>query len=249
MEAILYRANSVRLILVGLLSALLIPANAQRAPDAPPPPNALAQPPKPKKKAAPQVTNLPGVTTPKDNPKKPYQPVCSTEKVNGNCYVNINRLYPYSYPGFLMKPHSSVTVNVFHPLEFEKLTLELSAPANVYESTDQFGSRMTSLTPGLKGATTNAASFVAALSTPMALFDYKGFHDLDTTHATDLEKKIQATETDLLNQVTAVGNAIEFYKSYTFQTSEIYRQIRNVSLPIPRPANDPDMTPNRPSQV
>lgn len=67
----------------------------------------------------------PTITVPY-NSKKPNQPRCSTEITNGDCYVNVNRLYPYSYPGFMMKPHASVTVNVFNPFGFEKLTLELS---------------------------------------------------------------------------------------------------------------------------
>jgi hypothetical protein len=88
----------------------------------------------------------------------PNLPRCSTEIANGNCYVNINRRYPYSYPGFLMKPGSSVTVNVFNPFGFEKLTLEPSAPATIYQSTDQFGSLAAAVTPGLKNTNINGTS-------------------------------------------------------------------------------------------
>lgn len=145
-------------ILLGFLFLTLFPANSQTTSAA-----ATAANPKSHKKDKPvQVTDpdgtVPTITIPK-NPKKPYQPRCSTEIVNGNCYININRLYPYSYPGFMMKPHSSVTVNVFSPYSFEKLTLEPSAPANIYESTDQFGSLVTAITPGLKNTSFNGTSF------------------------------------------------------------------------------------------
>ncbi|MEI9978405.1 MAG: hypothetical protein WDN23_05290 [Edaphobacter sp.] len=182
----------------------------------------------------------PTVKTPQ-NAKKPNRPRCSTEISNGDCFVNVNRLYPYSYPGFLMKPRASVTVNVFNPFGFEKLTLELSAPATIYESTDQFGSLLTSLTPGIKGANANGnhvlfdAHFFA--QTHIAPAD---FPPLPVT-SSDLEKEITGFENDLTARVKTVGDAIDAYKSYNDQTTELYRQLRLVSLAVPRPSNDPDL--------
>jgi hypothetical protein len=182
----------------------------------------------------------PTITVPY-NSKKPNQPRCSTEITNGDCYVNVNRLYPYSYPGFMMKPHASVSVNVFNPFGFEKLTLELSAPATIYESTDQFGSLLTSLTPGIKGANANGTQMLFAdHAFALTHVDINAFPSLPPTSSA-LETEITDLETELTAQIKTVGDAIDAYKSYNDQTTEIYRQLRLVSLAVPRPANDPDL--------
>lgn len=187
------------------------------------------------------------VSKPKEKPGKPNLPRCSTEISNGNCYVNINRRYPYSYPGFLMKPGASVTVNVFYPFGFEKLTLEPSAPANIYQSTDQFGSLLTAVTPGLKGANVNATSSSSAFNlndTFAAEFSQNVIPQTELNLAPPAEKEIDQAE-DALNQLLtdAVNEYIKPYEKFKNQTNEIYRQVRLVSLAVPRPALDkPDQT-------
>jgi hypothetical protein len=80
-----------------------------------------------------------------------YLPVCSTEKVNGNCFLNINRRYPISMPTFQMRRDAHVTVYVFHPFAFESLTLDAGA-AQAFEGTDQAAGLLNAVTPYGKGA-------------------------------------------------------------------------------------------------
>jgi hypothetical protein len=180
-------------------------------------------------------------------PEKPNLPRCSTEIANGNCYVNINRRYPYSYPGFLMKPRASVTINVFNPFGFEKLTLEPSAPANIYQSTDQFGSLLTAVSPGLKGANANAISTSSAFhldDTFAAMVSENIIPKQDLHLVPTAEEKIDQAE-DALNQLLtdAVNKYVTPYETFKNQTNEIYRQVRLASLAVPRPALDkPDQT-------
>ena len=180
----------------------------------------------------------PAVTTP-HKPNRPNQPRCSTEITNGDCYVNVNRLYPFSYPGFMMKRNASVTVNVFNPMGFEKLTLELSAPASVYQPTDQLGSLVTSLTPGVKGISSDGTNPIRALilGSPFTA-EISGL--TIPTSSTDLEKQIADAEKSLVDTIAHVSRAVDLYNAYNAQTTEIYRQVRLVSLALPRPANDPD---------
>jgi hypothetical protein len=232
---ILTRTQSTLSILLGFLFLTLAPADAQNNKDVQP---ASSQPPHKKIKPTTDGT-VPIVSF----PKKDLLPRCSTEKVNGDCYVNINRFYPYSYPGFMIKPKSSVTVNVFNPFGFEKLTLETSAPANIYEGTDQFGSLVTAISPGLKGTTIDGTTFHNMLADDINL-NVANFTNLTpppTQTASDLETKIKAEETDLKNLLdSAVTTYINPYTAYKNQTNEIYRQVRLVSLAAPRPVHDPD---------
>jgi hypothetical protein len=46
---------------------------------------------------------------------------CSTETVNGNCYIDIDRRYPVTPPTIQMRKNAKITVNVYHTYSFETL--------------------------------------------------------------------------------------------------------------------------------
>jgi hypothetical protein len=80
-----------------------------------------------------------------------YEPVCSTEKVNGDCFFNIDRNYPITLPTFQMKRGAHVSIYVFHPYVFEALTLD-AGTATAFESSDQVSALVTAAGPVGKGA-------------------------------------------------------------------------------------------------
>jgi hypothetical protein len=147
----------------------------------------------------------------------------------------------------MMKPKATITVNVFNPFGFEKLTFEPSAPANVYQSTDQFGSLLTSISPGLKGTTLDGTTVFTNMLADTIDLNIAGFTSMTpppTPSTSELEAKIQANEKDLKTLLdNAVTTYINPYTAYKKQTNEIYRQVRLVSLAAPRPVNDPDQRP------
>src|ERR1700674_4575793 len=77
-------------------------------------------------------------------------PICSTEKVNGDCTLNIDRSYPIALPTLQMQPGKRITVNVINPLPFETLTLD-PLSAQMIPGTDQAAGFINAVAPDLKG--------------------------------------------------------------------------------------------------
>ncbi len=75
---------------------------------------------------------------------------CSTEKVNDDCTVTIDRSYPVGLPTIQMRPGKKVTVKVLNGLPFEILSLDLQTGQAV-PGTEQAAAFLTAALPNLKG--------------------------------------------------------------------------------------------------
>jgi hypothetical protein len=171
-----------------------------------------------------------------------YLPACSTEKVNGDCFVNIDRRYPITMPTFQMRQHAHIRVYVFHPFPFESLTLDAGG-AQAYEGSDQASGILTALAPTLgKGAVLGTAEqIVAASKTETFKFTTKSLAEI-------LEKAPPTAEADqarlareILNQITQLDayfdQALDPVTQYITDTRTIYAQVREIELAAPRPTN------------
>jgi hypothetical protein len=85
-------------------------------------------------------------TAPKDEAKLP---ACSTEKVNRDCAYNIDRRAPIAMPTFQMHPGCHVEVIVYHPFQFETLSL-VAGQAQAQQGSDQGSALVTAAIPNLK---------------------------------------------------------------------------------------------------
>ena len=74
---------------------------------------------------------------------------CSTEKVNGDCTITIDRSYPVNLPAIPMRPGKTIQVRIVNPLPFESLLLELQN-AQAAAGTDQTAGFITAALPNLK---------------------------------------------------------------------------------------------------
>lgn len=74
---------------------------------------------------------------------------CSTEKVNGDCTITIDRSYPVNLPAIQMRPGKAIKVKIVNPLPFESLLLELQS-AQTAAGTDQTAGFIATALPNLK---------------------------------------------------------------------------------------------------
>lgn len=179
-----------------------------------------------------------------------FQPVCSTEKVNRDCFVNLDRKYPITMPTFKLHRGSHITVCVFHPVPFEMLTLD-PGPASAYQGSDQASALVTSLVSFGKGGvfgTTNFTTMSAATEADFrANFQFgqrldallaetnSGAHAPNPSEITVLEQKI-ADEVKTLNSI--LSDAISPVAKYFGDTNSIFARIREVESALPRPVAD-----------
>jgi hypothetical protein len=83
-----------------------------------------------------------------------YAQECSTEKVNGDCTVTIDRRYPVTMPTIQMRRKRQVTVIVIHSTPFESLTLDpQTQAATALAGTDQTAGFVTAAFPYAKALT------------------------------------------------------------------------------------------------
>jgi len=180
-----------------------------------------------------------------------FQPVCSTEKVNGNCFVNIDRKYAITTPTFKLHRGSHITVCVFHPFPFETLTLD-PGPASAYQGTDQAAALVTSLLTYGKGAVFGTTSYTTVNATSQKDYEFNLQFDSklgklfsestsrlnaesNPSRVTELEKQVSQELKDLNSTLT---DAIRPVVTYFHDTNSIYAQIREVESALPRPVAD-----------
>jgi hypothetical protein len=184
--------------------------------------------------------------------KRNYLPACSTEKVNGNCFVNIDRRYPISMPTFQMHRGGHITVYVFHPFAFESLTLD-PGTAQAFQATDQAAGLLNALSPTLSKSVTFGTT-ENALTAGLTIQHYAAMDELNlelaqSTAPVDdvkLAKEIRDQITQL-NQILdqTVDQSLTPVKTYFEETKTIYAQIREIELAAPRPSADLNNTPLR----
>lgn len=165
-----------------------------------------------------------------------YLPLCSTEKVNGNCFVNINRRYPITLPTIKMRRDGRISVYVFHPFPFEHLTLD-PGPAAAYEGTDQAAALVNALIPLGKGASplglTIQDQLLSSAATE-AIARLRIFQNPNPNQ--DLANKINGEIKDLNDLLTKTlsQKPLTDIESYLTETNAIYVRIAEITSALPR---------------
>lgn len=182
-----------------------------------------------------------------------YLPVCSTEKVNGNCSINIDRMNPITMPTIQMKRGAKITVYVFHPFAFEALTLD-PGTWQAFEGSDQAAAVANALFPIAKGAVFGVTGLSATNSANLELQSKTLMNTmiktLESTSPNDpnriLAEKIRE-EIRTLNGI--LTDTLVPLTSYIRQTNVIYGAIREIESPAPRPFADLEATSLRASDI
>jgi hypothetical protein len=171
-------------------------------------------------------------------------PTCSTEKVNGNCVVNIDRTHPIVMPTFSMHPGSHIVVNVLKPYPFETLTLDPQT-AQALQGSDQGAAFVTGAVPNLKGLVVSAsftgAEVADSLDNMHALNSTPGPEEAVDAELSYIKAELHALVADSLPHVT--GRIEDFDDEAT----QVYGQLKEIESPVPRPVNasDPLLGPTR----
>lgn len=189
----------------------------------------------------PTPAGSPQATLPQFNPKQ-YLPACSTEKLNADCFVNIDRLNPITLPTFQMKRGARITVYVFHPFPFEALTLDPGA-AQAFEGSDQAAALVNAVVPIAKGGVFGTTQFFAAKNTEILSQSLRLMQELSPqleklpkeNPDRDRAKEIFA-EIEELNQL--LTDTVTPLTSYFAETKAIYAAAREIESPAPRPLAD-----------
>jgi hypothetical protein len=171
--------------------------------------------------------------------KRNYLPACSTEKVNGNCFVNIDRRYPISMPTFQMHRGGHITVYVFHPFAFESLTLDPGA-AQAFEATDQVAGLLNALSPTLgKNVTFGTTENALAAGTSQHYLAAMDKLRIDLAERPSQVDDVQLAH-EILDQIGQLNKlldqALAPVVTYFGDTKKIYAQVREIELAAPRPS-------------
>jgi len=225
-----------------------------------PAPTSFAQDAQPAPTPAPTAANPPAVpplAPPSTATSKPsdYLPVCSTEKVNGDCFLNIDRRYPISMPTFQMRKNAHLTVYVFHPFAFESLTLDPGS-AQAFEGTDQAAGLVNALIPLGKGAIMGTEVQLAGpRSNDFSLTLSEVDSALEKSPPNDDLALAGQVRSELVQLDTLLTQALAPVTSYISETKDIYNQVREIESAVPRPGSlggsplrypgvNPALTPN-----
>ncbi|MGD0666700.1 MAG: hypothetical protein ABSB23_04005 [Bryobacteraceae bacterium] len=191
--------------------------------------------------ATPEPSAAAGSAAPPFDSSK-YLPLCSTEKVNGDCFVNIDRRYPMSMPAYQMHRNSHITVYVFHPFAFEALTLD-AGTAQAFEGSDQAAALVTAAVPIGKGASwgmidsaltadkESITTFTDTRDRAETRLSARANQPSDVALAKEILQQLQSLS-DLLTQTLAP------VPHYFAETKSIYAQIREIESTVPRPVAD-----------
>ena len=170
-----------------------------------------------------------------------YLPVCSTEKVNGNCFFNIDRINPISMPTFQMKRGAKITVYVFHPFAFEALTLDPGA-AQAFEGSDQAAALVNAVVPIAKGGifgTTGAATDLSVHIADQSELMIASLQNLELAPTEGPDRKLAK---EILDEITELNQILKDtvapLVSYFGETKSIYAAAREIESPAPRPIAD-----------
>ena len=200
----------------------------------------------------PRSSAQPTAKTPALDSRK-YLPLCSTEKVNGDCFVNIDRRYPITMPTFQLRRGAHITVYVFHPFPFESLTLDPGA-AQAFEGTDQASGLVNALANFDKGAvfqTFESDQPVARQIGPRFALRNDTLAEIVRTQpqkadAAELARQIKE---ELLELDCILTDSLRPVTEYFAETKVIYQEVREIESAAPRPAKDFQNSPLRVSGI
>lgn len=156
--------------------------------------------------------------------------LCSTQEVNGNCTLVLDRLDPVSLPTIQMRPDARINVTVVSPLPYETLSLDPTSFQGI-APTDQTQAFFTSLLPSLKGVNTPTVTPQPHLA-------------LTQNDSADLQR--------VKKDLTALASSLDtpFPKIQTFVTNSrsLYAQLQEAVAALPRPRDSGDV-PKRSSAI
>jgi hypothetical protein len=165
---------------------------------------------------------------------------CSTETVNGNCYINVDRRYPITLPTIQMRKGAHIVVKVYYPYAFETLTLD-AGTAQAFEGTDQGAGLLTALLPQLKSATwSQAQSFTeASPSAPLSALAAARLPVIDcSVRQSDPTDQVIC---DIKNLNALLTQTMKPAVDYFRDANEVYAAAREILAAAPQP-HDPTAT-------
>jgi hypothetical protein len=148
--------------------------------------------------------------------------VCSTEKVNDDCVVTVDRNYPVTLPTIQMSPRKKVLVRVVNPLPFETLTLDPQS-AQLLPGADQAAGLVTAVIPDLKN---------------FSLISKSNFDELNLNFVLPIPQRtpeLSAVQEDLATLSKMLNVAIEAIDPLFDNVTKVYAQLKQIVSPLPRP--------------
>jgi hypothetical protein len=143
---------------------------------------------------------------------------CSTERVNNDCSITVDRSYPIVLPTIQIRHGKRVTVRVIQGLPFEILTLDLQS-GQAIAGTDQTAGFLSAAIPNLKGLL-----ITQQLNTGGAA----GFLPPPNPNAAPTEQP----RTRIDQEQAKLGNYFELVRRYSASANIIYDQLNEVSAQI-----------------
>jgi hypothetical protein len=153
-------------------------------------------------------------------------PECSSEKVNPDCKLTIDRLNPVTAPTIQLRPGKAITIVVTNPLQFETLTLDAQS-AQAIAGADQTQALLNQLIPTLKG-------FVGEQQINFAPPPPLASAPNNVPASQDVIKKTADNDVKKLNAMLAQG--MKDLNGATTAVRAVYAQLQQVLGSVPRPA-------------
>lgn len=164
---------------------------------------------------------------------------CSTEVVNPDCTVHIDRNYPITLPTLQMRRGAKVTVVVDNPLAFESLTLDPQSTQAVIGS-DQTSTFLTAAAPSMKSIFTGSQSRVIAIAA-YSQINISGLNlsspDSQTMKKTlsDIQNALKSLTTDVTNAANNLSQDYATLSALATDVPQVYLQLQEITSPLPRP--------------
>jgi hypothetical protein len=160
---------------------------------------------------------------------------CSTEKVNGDCTVTVDRGYPVTIPTVQMRRGKKVSVVVVNSVPFENLTLDPQS-AQAIAGTDQVAGFLNAAIPDIKALVgTVQQRFYADVQ-------IAGFESSDSPEVT----KVKGDLKDLRDRLDSPSSKINDFVS---NATTVYLQLQEILSPLPRPTMPNSALPMRAPEV
>lgn len=164
---------------------------------------------------------------------------CSTEVVNPDCIVHIDRNYPITLPTFQMRRGAKVTVVVDNPLAFESLTLDPQSSQAIV-GTDQTSAFLAAAAPSMKSIVAGVHSQVLPISAYSEI-NIQGLNlsspDPQTMKKTlsDIQNALESLTTDVTNAANNLSQDYATLSALATDVPHVYLQLQEITAPLPRP--------------
>jgi hypothetical protein len=144
---------------------------------------------------------------------------CSTEKVNNDCTVTVDRSYPVALPTIQLRRGKRVTVTVQNGLPFEVLSLDLQTGQAV-AGTDQTAGFLSAALPNLKG-----------LLVTQQLNTGGAFGFLPPPNPNVAPAQVSRTQIDA--EQVKLNNYFHLMHLFDVNATVVYNQLNEILTPIP----------------